>query len=100
MYRLLAPRHDFAMTMTEDEQRTMADHAAYWTGLLETGTLFFSPVADPAGVWGVAIVEAGTREEVVAMGTADPAVRRGVCDFDVLDLPAPAVARRVAPLSA
>jgi len=90
LYRLLPPRPNFAATMSDQEQNAMGQHVAYWQGHLAAGrTLIFSPVADPAGDWGLAIVRADSLEDVAALGHADPAVLAGVARFDVLPLPAP-----------
>jgi hypothetical protein len=35
----------------------MSQHIGYWSGLIDEGTApLFGPVADPAGVWGLATV--------------------------------------------
>jgi uncharacterized protein len=86
LYRLLPPRPDFAATMTEHERAAMGRHIAYWSELLAAGrVMIFSPVADPAGDWGVGIVRA-TREDAMALGDADPAVVAEVARYDVLPL--------------
>ena len=73
--RLLAPRPDFATTMTDDERATMSEHVAYWTGQAEEGhVLAFGPVADPAGLYGIAIVLAEDGEEAERIRDGDPAL--------------------------
>ena len=45
--------------MSEAEAAIMGQHAAYWQGQTERGTaIVFGPVADPAGAWGLAVVDA------------------------------------------
>lgn len=96
LYKLVPPRPTFAADMTADEAAVMAEHATYWTALVDAGRVVaFGPVFDPAGVWGAAIVEAGDEAAVRAMGTRDPAVASGMATFDVYAMPS-AVARRVA----
>lgn len=57
--RLIPPRPTFAADMTEEERAIMAAHGAYWRGLMNRGiALLFGPVLDPAGVWGLGILEA------------------------------------------
>jgi uncharacterized protein len=93
LYRLLMPRPDFASTMSEHEQAVMREHVAYWTGHLEDGrVLVFSPVADPDGDWGMAVVEADAMAEVEALGDDDPAVTTNVAGYDVVELPGAVVA--------
>ncbi len=84
VYKLIPPRPTFALDMTEEERAVMGAHAAYWHGLLDARTaVVFGPVLDPAGVWGLAVVEARSPDEVHAVGAADPAVSSGVASFDV-----------------
>jgi uncharacterized protein YciI len=85
VYRLIPPRPSFAMDMSSEEAALMAAHSAHWRGLMDEGrVVVFGPVADPAGVWGMAVVEGADAGEVDAMGRADPAVASGVMTFDVL----------------
>ena len=84
VYKLIAPRPTFAADMTDDERAAMGAHAAYWRELLDARTaVVFGPVLDPAGVWGLAVVEARSVDDVRAIGDADPAVSSGVASFDV-----------------
>ncbi|MEJ2871768.1 YciI family protein [Actinomycetospora sp. OC33-EN08] len=79
-YRLIAPRPSFAQDMDEREAAVMGEHATYWYGLVERGTaVLFGPVADPAGFWGLAVVETGSDDEAARIRDADPAVAHGVC---------------------
>ena len=69
------PRPDFRETMTEAEAAVMRDHVAYWQTLADKGTaVVFGPVADPAGSWGVAIIESESEDEPHAIRAADPVV--------------------------
>jgi uncharacterized protein len=87
LFRLIPPRPDFAQTLTPAEQDTMARHAEYWKDLVAAGrVVVFGPVADPEGVWGLGVVRAGTQEEVVTLGEADPAISTGVATFDVAEI--------------
>ena len=90
LYRLNAPRPDFAFTMSESEQQVMGEHFAYWTEILDRGQcLIFSPVADPAGVWGAAVVKGESAADIEALGAGDPAVVAGTCSFEVMQLLSP-----------
>ncbi|MDQ3629866.1 MAG: YciI family protein [Actinomycetota bacterium] len=44
----------------------------------------FGPVLDPAGSWGLAIVQAEDEAEVGALGKADPAVTSGLATYGCL----------------
>lgn len=77
--RLIPPRPSFASDMTEPEAAAMAEHAAYWAGLMETGpVVVYGPVADPEGLYGLAIVEAAGSEEIERLTAADPAILAGL----------------------
>ena len=88
VYRLVPPRPTFGPdTMTEQEAATMADHGAYWSTLVDDGTaLVFGPVLDPAGTWGLAVVEADDASDVVAIRDRDPAVASGLCTAEILPM--------------
>lgn len=84
VYRLIPPRPTFIADMTEAEAQVMAEHAAYWTELRDRGTaVVFGAVADPAGAWGLAVVEAGDEAEVDRLRGGDPAVRSGTCTAEI-----------------
>ncbi len=88
LYKLIPPRPTFADDMDEDEQMVMGQHVGYWSELAETGTaLVFGPVADPAGAYGLAIVDADSEADVRGIGDADPAVTSRVCTYDVYAMP-------------
>jgi uncharacterized protein YciI len=87
LFRLIPPRADFAQTMTAEEQSAMADHMEYWQRLLHDGrVVVYGPVADPEGVWGLGVVRAADRAEVLAIGERDPSVIAGVNTFEVFEI--------------
>ncbi len=101
VFRLTASRPDFAMTMSEEEQAVMGAHAAHWQRYVESGQMvFFGPVLDGTGSWGLGIVEADDEEEIRAHAAADPAVTGAIGTIEVGRMlagfvrPAPAGARQ------
>ena len=88
LYKLIPPRPTFAVDMSQTEAGIMAQHVEYWGGLTDRGTaVAFGPVADPAGAWGLAIVEAVSEEAVRTLGLEDPAVTSGMSTFEVYPMP-------------
>ena len=84
VYRLFPPRSTFASDMSDGETAVMGEHAAYWTKHFEDGrVVVFGAVLEPAGVWGLAVVEADGIDEVHAIAEHDPAVRTGTCSFEI-----------------
>jgi uncharacterized protein YciI len=76
VYRLMPPRPTFAVDMTAAEAATMRAHVSYWSELAAQGkALAFGPVADPDGLYGVAVVLAEDRGAVEAIRANDPAIR-------------------------
>ncbi|QRO00731.1 hypothetical protein JRI60_17710 [Archangium violaceum] len=72
--RLIANRPNFAMSMTADEQATMRAHGEFLQGQLAAGTLVVAgPVLEPAGVFGMAVFEAESMDEVRRILERDPA---------------------------
>jgi hypothetical protein len=58
LYKLTPHRPGFGTDLTEHEAAIMGRHVEYWQPLAEAGTaVAFGPVADPAGLWGLAIVD-------------------------------------------
>jgi uncharacterized protein YciI len=87
VYRF-TPRPDFQQSMTETEAAIMNSHVAYWQDLADKRTaVVFGPVADPAGGWGVAIVEADSESQVEAIRAADPVVINDLGPVAVLPMP-------------
>jgi uncharacterized protein len=87
VFRLIPPRADFAQTMTAEEQSAMAEHMQYWQRLLHEGrVVVYGPVADPEGVWGLGVLRAADRAEVLAIGERDPSVTAGVNTFEVFEI--------------
>ncbi len=87
-YKLFAPRPTFPQDMNAEEAAIMTEHVAYWTQLAEKGTaVAFGPVHDPAGVWGIAILEAGSVEEADSLRVADPAVAKRLGRVEIYPMP-------------
>jgi uncharacterized protein len=87
LFRLIPPRADFAQTMTESEQAAMAGHQEYWQQLLHDGrVVVYGPVADPEGVWGMGVLRAADRAEVLEIAEADPSITVGVNTFEVFEI--------------
>jgi uncharacterized protein YciI len=95
LYKLIPPRPSFAADMTAAERAIMTDHVAYWTRQRDLGfAVGFGPVADPAGSWGVAIVEAENEQAAQELRANDPAVSSGLATAEVYPMPAAVVRPR------
>jgi uncharacterized protein len=72
--KLIPRRPTFSQDMTPEERAIMMQHIAYWTELMDKGKVaVFGPVADPAGVYGMGVVEAENEEELINFMNNDPA---------------------------
>lgn len=88
LYKLIPPRPTFDRDMSEAEATIMGQHAAYWRDQIERGSaIVFGPVADPAGAWGLAVVDAESEEDVRTLGLGDPAVTAQLARFEVYAMP-------------
>jgi uncharacterized protein len=88
LYKLIPPRPTFDRDMSDAEAAIMGQHVAYWQEQIERGTaIVFGPVADPVGVWGLAVVDADSEEDVRTLGLADPAVTSQLARFEVYAMP-------------
>jgi uncharacterized protein YciI len=77
--KLAAPRPSFASDMTDREARVMKEHAEYMKDYVDKGTLIImGPVFDPNGAWAIALVEAGSEEEVRSVIEKDPTILSGL----------------------
>jgi YCII-related domain-containing protein len=73
--KLKPPRPAFLTDMTPEEALVMRGHREYWMPRVEIGVVIaMGPVADPSGVYGVAIVEAPSLVALEAMQASDPAI--------------------------
>ena len=74
--KLLPPRPTFAQDMTPAEMQLMQQHAGYWQERIATGQVIaFGFVADPAGAFGMGIVDFESEAEVRAFTDADPTIQ-------------------------
>lgn len=48
--------------------------------------MVYGPVADPEGVWGLGVLRAADRAEVLEIGHRDPSVLAGVNTFEVFEI--------------
>lgn len=79
VFRLIAPRADFALTMSELERAMMGEHFGYWSALADKGNvLAFAPVNDRGGPYGIGIVLA--EDLVSARGLAKSGSSHGPSD--------------------
>ncbi len=87
--KLNAPRASFLQDMSADEAQVMKDHAVYWREFVAKGNvLAFGLVADPAGAFGVGLVEFDDDDQARTFTNNDPTIRSGRgFSFDVLPMP-------------
>lgn len=87
--KLVPPRPTFAQDMSDAEARLMQAHATYWTGLMNDGVAVgFGLVADPAGAYGIGIVEVDDDAAVQKLTANDPTIRSGLgFGFQVFPMP-------------
>src|SRR5260370_33949083 len=77
--------------MEQEEALLMPAHREYWTPRVETGVVVaMGPVADPAGSYGVAIIQAVSLAALEAMQASDPAIAAG-CRFSYENLLMPMI---------
>ena len=82
--RLIPPRTTFAADMNEEERALMGEHAAYMRRFYEAGTvLAYGPVLDPAGAFGIALLEVADAAEAIAFGDGDPTVLAGMNRYSI-----------------
>jgi uncharacterized protein YciI len=82
--RLIAPRQNFAQSMTESERAIMNSHAAYWRPYLERGDLVvFGPVLTDEDSYGLAVVETDDEQTLREFAAHDPVVTTGTAAFEL-----------------
>ncbi len=84
VFRLKAPRPNFALDMTDEEREVMGRHAAHWQRYIDSGQMvFFGPVIDDTGSFGLGIVEADDEDELREFAANDPAVTTGTARMEL-----------------
>jgi uncharacterized protein YciI len=82
VFRLISPRPNFALDMSDEEREIMRRHAAHWQPLIDSGRMVvFGPVLDDTGSWGLGVVEADDEEQLRAFVAADPVVTTGTAEI-------------------
>jgi uncharacterized protein YciI len=82
--RLIAPRPNFALTMTDAERELMARHAAHWRPYLERDDLVvFGPILTDDDSYGLAVVEADDEQALRDFAAQDPVVTTGTAAFEL-----------------
>jgi hypothetical protein len=87
--KLIPPRPTFAQDMSEAEAKIMEQHAAYWHSLMGQGRVVtFGLVADPAGAYGIGVVDVDGDAAVRDLTENDPSIlsRRGF-KFEIHPMP-------------
>jgi uncharacterized protein YciI len=84
VFRLQAPRPNFALDMTDEEREIMTRHAAYWQPFIESGQMVvFGPVLDETGSWGLGVMDAEDEDELRAFAAGDPVVTTGTAHIEI-----------------
>jgi len=80
--RLLGTREDWPNSMTPDEERIMSEHFHYLKDLVgQRKVLLAGPVFEP--VFGLIIVQAGSKAEARKIVEKDPSVVHGLHTFEI-----------------
>jgi len=80
--RLVPPRPIFPGSMTEQELDLMKQHVRYVTQGFDAGVvLAFGPVLDPAGAFGIALLEVDEAAEAEEFARKDPSIVGGMNTF-------------------
>ncbi len=82
--RLIAPRPNFAQTLTDTEREIMSRHAAHWSPYLERGDMVaFGPVLTNDDSYGLAVVETNDEQALCEYAAQDPVVTTGTAVFEL-----------------
>jgi uncharacterized protein YciI len=81
--RLIAPRPNFAQTITDAEMEIMGRHAAHWSPYAERGEMVvFGPVLTDDDSYGLAVVETEDEQALREFAAQDPVVTTGTARFE------------------
>jgi uncharacterized protein YciI len=83
-FRLTPPRPTFAQDMTAQERALMGEHAAYMKVFFDSGAVLgYGPVLDPAGSFGVALLEMTDLAEAERFAQGDPTIKAGMNSYTI-----------------
>ena len=81
--RLIAPRPNFAQTLTDSEREIMNSHSAHWHPYLERGDMVvFGPVLTDEDSYGLAVVETEDEQALREFAAQDPVVTTATAAFE------------------
>jgi hypothetical protein len=81
--RLIAPRPNFAQTITDSEREIMNRHAAHWGPYLQRGDMVvFGPILTDDDSYGLAVVETDDEEALREFAAKDPVVTTATAAFE------------------
>ena len=84
VFRLKAPRPNFALDMSDEEREVMGRHAAHWQPYIESGQMvIFGPVLDSTGSWGLGVVQSDDEDELRDFAARDPVVTTGTARIEL-----------------
>jgi uncharacterized protein YciI len=82
--RLIAPRPNFAQTLTDAEREVMGRHAAHWRPYLERGEMVvFGPVLTDDDSYGLAVVETDDEQALRDFAAQDPVVTSATATYEI-----------------
>jgi uncharacterized protein len=82
--RLIAPRPNFAHTLTDSEREIMNRHAGHWRPYLDRGDMVvFGPVITDEDSYGLAVVETDDEQALREFAAHDPVVTTGTAAFEL-----------------
>jgi len=101
LFKLLPPRATFMQDMSPVEMKLMQEHSLYWRGLMGRGLVAaFGPVADPAGGYGVGILELPDDTDPKSLVADDPVAKANAgFRFEIAPMPRAIVRKADAPQS-
>lgn len=82
--RLIAPRANFAQTITDAEREIMGRHAAHWAPYLERGDMVvFGPVLTDDDSYGLAVVDTDDEQALRDFAAQDPVVTTETAAYEI-----------------
>lgn len=86
--RLIPPRPSFSVDMNDEERKIMMEHVVYWKGLLDKDiAILYGPVFDPAGGYGIGVIQAPQEADVRELMAHDPTMKSGLAfKFEIFEM--------------